>query len=150
MDTVIANREVYAPRSGEVIRAHVWQGGTDPTTTDAWGNYILVEFSPNKYWLAAHFESQIWSVGDKVTKGDFIGTQGATGNVTGPHTHWEYWNGGQNTSYRRDPSIVIRIPSDVGRYNIYWDGEGPPIPGGGGSLHWWLLKKIKNKKRRGY
>lgn len=147
MDTVISNSQVFAPRAGEIIRAHHWEGGTDPSTTDAWGNYILVEFSPGRYWLAAHFASQIHSVGDFLEKGQFIGTQGATGNVTGPHTHWEYWSGGESTAYRRDPEIVLGIPSVVGRYSVEWDGDEPPVPGGGGSLPIWLLKKIKDKRR---
>lgn len=146
MDTVIGNSQVYAPRAGTVVRAHHWQGGTDPSTADAWGNYILVEYGPDKYWLAAHFASQIHTVGDVLAKGQFIGTQGATGNVTGPHTHWEYWNGGESTAYRADPEIVLHIPSVVGRYNVVWNGEEPPHSGGG-RFPIWLFKKIKDRRR---
>ena len=141
MDTVISNSLVYAPRGGTIITAHHWQGGTDPATADAWGNYILVQFASSKYWLAAHFANQIWGEGEEIRKG-------ATGNVTGSHTHWEYWSGGQSIAYRLDPAIVLGIPSDVGVYQVIWDADSPP--GENGSLPGWLLAAIKKKRRRGH
>lgn len=89
IDTVHTNHQSYAPMAGTVETAHTWQGGT--TGNDSWGNYIVVKMSDNSYWLAAHFTSQIHSVGETITRGQYIGEQGRTGNVTGIHTHWEYW-----------------------------------------------------------
>jgi murein DD-endopeptidase MepM/ murein hydrolase activator NlpD len=33
-------------------------------------------------------------VGQKIAKGQAVGLAGATGRATGPHLHWEVWNGG--------------------------------------------------------
>lgn len=39
--------------------------------------------------------------GQQVTAGQRIGAQGATGNVTGTHLHWETWNNGKPVNPRR-------------------------------------------------
>lgn len=120
----------FAPMAGTVETAHTWQGTT--TGNDSWGNYIVVKMSDNSYWLAAHFESQIHKVGDVITRGQYIGHQGKTGNVTGIHTHWEYWVGGYGTAYRTDPSAILGIPNQVGTFDVEWDATNPPTPPGPG------------------
>lgn len=146
IDTVHGNHLAYAPESGTVVAAHTWQGGT--TGIDSWGNYIVVDMGSSTYWLAAHFAAQTHSVGEQITKGDLIGTQGRTGNVTGVHTHWEYWVGGQSTKYRQDPATLLGIPNGRGIYQVSWDASGPaPDPGPSPSpgklkLPVWLLFKM--------
>lgn len=39
--------------------------------------------------------------GQQVTAGQRVGAQGATGNVTGTHLHWETWNNGKPVNPRR-------------------------------------------------
>ena len=132
LDTVHTNLQAFAPKSGTVVVAHTWQGGT--SGNDSWGNYIVVSMGNNQFWLAGHLASQSHTVGEVINEGDFIGTQGRTGNVTGIHTHWEFWNGGQSTRYRTDPSTILRIPNAVGTYSVEWDTESiepgpePPTP----------------------
>ena len=132
LDTVHTNLQAFAPKSGTVVVAHTWQGGI--SGNDSWGNYIVVSMGNNQFWLAGHLASQSHTVGEVINEGDFIGTQGRTGNVTGIHTHWEFWNGGQSTRYRTDPSTILRIPNAVGTYSVEWDTEStepgpePPIP----------------------
>ena len=145
IDTVHGDHRAYAPKAGRVVVAHTWQGGT--TGVDSWGNYIVVEFADREYWLAAHFTEQLHHIGETLEAGEFIGIQGITGNVTGVHTHWEYWSGGANTNYRQDPSPIIGIPNAVGTYPVTWDtGSGPgPGPTPVGSIPIWLLFKIKGR-----
>lgn len=127
IDTVHTDHKAFAPYGGTVMRAWHWEGGT--AGHNSWGNHIVVKFAENQYWLAAHFASQIWSEGDTITQGQYIGEQGATGNVTGIHTHWEYWNGGYSVNYRDNPAIILRIPNAVGTYDVEWDAGGePPTP----------------------
>lgn len=147
IDTVHGNHLAYAPASGTVVVAHVWQGGTEGN--DSWGNYIVVDMGNNTYWLAAHFAAQTHIVGEQIAKGDLIGTQGKTGNVTGIHTHWECWVGGQSTEYRQDPSTLLGIPNGRGTYEVSWDAENPPGPGPSPDpikLPVWLLFKFSNNR----
>lgn len=138
IDTVHNNHLAYAPASGTVVVAHVWHGTT--ADEDSWGNYIVVDMGNNNYWLAAHFTDQLHTVGEVVSKGDFIGQQGMTGNVTGIHTHWEYWAGGQSTAYRQDPSPLLGIPNGApATYDVSWDAGEPPGPGTGHKIPIWLL-----------
>lgn len=150
IDTVHTDYKAYAPVAGTVVTAHIWEGSS--TGVDSWGNYIVVSMGDNKYWLAAHFTTQRWNVGDTIAKGDFIGTQGQSGNVTGTHTHWEYWVGGFGTRYRQDPSTILGIPNGVGTYAVEWDGGGtptPPDPPGppapGGKLPIWVYFKLSRR-----
>lgn len=147
IDTVHTNHLAYAPAGGTIVVAHVWQGTTEHN--DSWGNYIVVDMGNNRYWLAAHFTQQLNTVGQVLKKGDYIGTQGRTGNVTGVHTHWEYWVGGQSTAYRSDPSQILGIPNGApATYDVSWDAEEPPGPGPGpgpgpsGKIPVWLLFKF--------
>lgn len=145
IDTVHNNHLAYAPAAGTVVVAHVWQGGTE--NEDSWGNYIVVDIGNNQYWLAAHFADQIHTAGERVAKGQYIGTQGATGDVTGIHTHWELWSGGQSTAYRADPSSLLGIPNGAPAwYDVSWDSTDPPGPGPGpaaGKIPVWLLFKFR-------
>ena len=118
IDTVHGDLLAYAPKAGKIVVAHTWQGGT--TGVDSWGNYIVVDMGNNEYWLAAHFKSQTHKVNETIAQGQLIGAQGATGNVTGVHTHWEYWKGGQSTQYRQDPSSILGIPNEVGSFDVVW------------------------------
>ena len=156
IDTVHNNLLAYAPASGTVVTAHVWQGGTEGN--DSWGNYIVVDMGNGSYWLAAHFTAQTHSVGEHLDAGQLIGTQGQTGNATGVHTHWEYWVGGQSTAYRRDPAPMLGLPSVTGPaqvFDVEWDtdvpGPGPgPDPDPGPSwdkIPGWLLFKMAERGR---
>lgn len=71
---------IYAPADGKVIKAG--NGGS-------YGNETNIEHANGVVTLYAHQTTISVSVGSTVKRGDQIGTVGATGNVTGPHLHWE-------------------------------------------------------------
>lgn len=71
---------VAAFASGEVVRA-----GWD----DSYGNYIQIKHSETCSTLYAHCSQLLCAVGDEVEKGQTIAKSGATGQVTGPHLHFE-------------------------------------------------------------
>ncbi len=55
----------------------------------AYGNYLVIYHGDNIYSLYAHASSLLVSEGQTVTKGQQIMKSGHSGNVTGPHLHFE-------------------------------------------------------------
>ncbi|MFE1753979.1 M23 family metallopeptidase [Streptomyces anandii] len=71
---------VHAVGIGTVVQTG-WGG--------AYGNQIVIKMADGTYTQYGHLSSIGVSVGQKVTPGQQIGLSGATGNVTGPHLHFE-------------------------------------------------------------
>ncbi|MGW6544915.1 M23 family metallopeptidase [Streptomyces massasporeus] len=71
---------VHAVGMGEVVEAG-WGG--------SYGNQVVIKMNDGTYTQYGHLSSVGVSVGQKVTPGQQIGLSGATGNVTGPHLHFE-------------------------------------------------------------
>ncbi|MFJ2733455.1 M23 family metallopeptidase [Streptomyces sp. NPDC087317] len=71
---------VHAVGSGTVVDAG-W-GGT-------YGNQVVIRMADGMYTQYGHLSSIQVSVGQQVIPGQRIGLSGATGNVTGPHLHFE-------------------------------------------------------------
>ncbi|MFJ3234497.1 M23 family metallopeptidase [Streptomyces sp. NPDC086787] len=71
---------VHAVGSGTVVSTG-WGG--------AYGNQIVIRMADGTYTQYGHLSSIGVSEGQKVTPGQQIGLSGATGNVTGPHLHFE-------------------------------------------------------------
>jgi murein DD-endopeptidase MepM/ murein hydrolase activator NlpD len=78
--TASTGTPVHAVGAGTVVTA-----GFD----SAYGNNVVIRHSDGIYTLCAHMSSLSVSVGETVTTGQQIGLSGATGNVTGPHVHFE-------------------------------------------------------------
>ncbi|MFG2309445.1 peptidoglycan DD-metalloendopeptidase family protein [Streptomyces sp. NPDC048566] len=55
----------------------------------AYGNQVVIQHADGRYSQYAHMSSLSVSAGQSVTEGQQIGLSGATGNVTGPHLHFE-------------------------------------------------------------
>ncbi len=81
----IANKvgtPIYAAEAGTIeISATGWNGG--------YGNTLLINHGNGKKTRYGHLTSLYVKVGDKVTKGENIGTMGSTGRSTGSHLHFE-------------------------------------------------------------
>ncbi|MGI5340488.1 M23 family metallopeptidase [Streptomyces sp. CA-181903] len=71
---------VHAVGAGTVVEAGF--GG-------AYGNNIVIKHNDGTYTQYGHLSSIGVSVGQTVTPGQQIGLSGSTGNVTGPHLHFE-------------------------------------------------------------
>ncbi|MFC8145678.1 M23 family metallopeptidase [Streptomyces paradoxus] len=71
---------VHAVGAGTVVEAG-WGG--------SYGNQIVIKMNDGTYTQYGHLSSTGVSVGQQVTPGQQIGLSGATGNVTGPHLHFE-------------------------------------------------------------
>ncbi|AKN70903.1 peptidase [Streptomyces sp. PBH53] len=55
----------------------------------AYGNQVVIRLNDGHYAQYAHLSQLSVSAGQTVTAGQQIGLSGATGNVTGPHLHFE-------------------------------------------------------------
>ncbi|WP_225830353.1 M23 family metallopeptidase [Streptomyces sp. NK08204] len=71
---------VHAVGTGTVVSAG-WGG--------AYGNQIVIRMTDGMYTQYGHLSSIGVTVGQQVVPGQQIGLSGATGNVTGPHLHFE-------------------------------------------------------------
>ncbi|WP_062216377.1 peptidoglycan DD-metalloendopeptidase family protein [Streptomyces sp. NBRC 109706] len=75
---------VVAITAGEVVTAG--SGGS-------YGNEVVVRHADGHYSQYAHLSSISVAVGQSVGAGEQLGLSGATGNVTGPHLHFEVRTG---------------------------------------------------------
>jgi murein DD-endopeptidase MepM/ murein hydrolase activator NlpD len=78
--------EVIAAQNGRVIWAN-W--------LSSYGKAIMIDHGGGIVTLYAHNSSMMVKKGDDVTKGQKIALTGATGNVTGPHLHFEVRKNGE-------------------------------------------------------
>ena len=78
-----------AAESGTVIEANNYD-----SWGYSWGYYVLIYHNGTYTTRYAHMSSLIVSAGQYVEKGQIIGYEGATGNVTGPHLHFEVYQNG--------------------------------------------------------
>ncbi|MFI9627367.1 peptidoglycan-binding protein [Streptomyces sp. NPDC052042] len=78
---------VYAAAAGTVIRrgSNVLTGRT--------GNGLVISHGGNRYTYYGHLNAFRVALNAKVAAGQRIGDMGATGNVTGPHLHFETHTG---------------------------------------------------------
>jgi len=77
---------IAAAGDGVVIYAG-WESG--------YGNYTCIDHGRGISSCYAHQSSINVSVGQTVHRGDIIGSEGSTGNSTGPHVHFEIRVNGQ-------------------------------------------------------
>ncbi|WP_030912207.1 M23 family metallopeptidase [Streptomyces sp. NRRL F-5126] len=75
---------VHAVAAGTVVTAG-WGG--------SYGNQVVIRHDDGHYSQYGHLSSLSVSAGQSVTEGEQIGLSGATGNVTGPHLHFEIRTG---------------------------------------------------------
>ena len=58
------------------------------------GQCVIIDHGQKLFTIYMHLSKTDVNVGDRLRKGDRIGLSGATGRVTGPHTHFGVrWNG---------------------------------------------------------
>ncbi len=87
--------DIVAAKSGVV---------SSPMTHWSYGNNVVINHGDGYVTLYAHCSQLLVSPGETVSQGQVIAKVGATGNVTGPHLHFEvYYNG-----VRQNPANFIQ------------------------------------------
>lgn len=107
--TISANRGQYTPFAGQPAREH---GGIDfamdigtPIYAIEDGTVIWSQWDPTGggemikikadsdggETLFLHLSERLVSIGQKVKRAELIAKSGGTGNVSGPHLHFEFW-----------------------------------------------------------
>lgn len=87
---------VVAAESGMVIAANDYD-----SWGESWGYYVLIYHNGTFTTRYAHLSALTVSVGQYVEKGTVVGYEGATGNVTGPHLHFEVYENGSRVDPMR-------------------------------------------------
>lgn len=79
----------------------------------SFGNCIILDHEGTPYYtITAHHQAIYVSAGDRVKRGQVIGTMGMTGRTTGPHVHWGMdENDGFPPKREQDSAGIWRITS---------------------------------------
>ena len=101
---------VYAAEGGDILAAGIINNSYG---NSQYGKCILINHRNGYYTFYAHLDTVLVQVGQSVLAGTKIGTVGQTGNVTGPHLHFEVrTNPNWNRSYFIDPEALCGIAID--------------------------------------
>jgi len=78
--TAAKGTPIQATGDGKVIKSR---------RSPSYGNYIVIKHNDEYETLYAHLDKRMVKKGQKVKRGDQIGTVGSTGRSTAPHLHYE-------------------------------------------------------------
>lgn len=106
IDLVGDTKEIYAVQSGIVYRSSYDYSG--------WGKYIVVKQIDGLYAIYAHMSKSYKSAGQAVTAGERIGAEGATGQVTGAHLHFELRKIYEDKYSTINPAEYLMLQSKIG------------------------------------
>lgn len=87
---------IYAPAPGRVVKVSYSPIG--------YGNHLMIQHGYGYITLFGHCSKIFVKPGAEVSAGQLIAHVGATGNVTGPHLHYEVWN---NDGTKFDPDEFL-------------------------------------------
>ncbi|MFJ8146198.1 peptidoglycan DD-metalloendopeptidase family protein [Streptomyces sp. NPDC096048] len=116
----------FPAMTGTPIRAADDGRVTTARSGGPYGRHVIIDHGGGLSSLYAHMSQMAADVGDAITRGEGIGKVGATGNVTGPHLHFEARRGGRTV----DPMPYLY---DDGGYlppgiSLVANGTGKPEP----------------------
>ena len=121
------NAPIEAFIGGEVLYAGNGRSGTG---VGGYGNVVVIRDGKGKAHVYAHLHSLSVRKGQNVSKGQVIGRQGATGQVTGAHLHYEVRKkSSPSLGWTNDQQNTTHNPTDyVKNYNLiavdgFWGPE---------------------------
>lgn len=124
VDLVCDDRNVRSVMGGTVLQSRIVDQSSGDRTWE-WGNYVSIRGDDGFVIYYCHLEKRLVENGERVSAGQLIGIEGATGRVTGRHLHFEVRDlGGQ----QRDPCAYLGIPNVSG---FEYDPPEPEVQ------NWW-------------
>ena len=105
------SEDIVAVADGNVVRSRIVTDKSNATWE--WGEYIAITGVDGKTIYYCHLSKRLVKVGAKVKAGDIIGVQGATGQATGAHLHFEVRHG----SKQLNAAEYLGIKNAVGTYD---------------------------------
>lgn len=112
------DKTIYAARAGTVIKR-----GVDPK---GWGNFVIARQTDGHEVCYAHLDIVYVKQGQVIAEGDKIGVQGSTGNSTGPHLHFEVWEGNWEDRNDINAAEYLGIANEKGPAK--YAGSFPDVP----------------------
>ena len=116
-------KEIHSTVSGTVVRAG-WENDADHSQGFGLRVVILRDGPQNEYYYFGHLSEIRVKAGDRVGITDIIGTEGSTGQSTGPHCHYEC-RLHDSKAMHQNISTISGIPNAPG---IYDDGFRQQMP----------------------
>ena len=114
VDLVGTDKTLVAPCAGKVGWAGVYNDSASGGRTWEWGGYVRID-TPDGYSVyLCHMATVAVRIGQEVSEGDVIGTEGSTGKSTGNHCHFEVRKGGKSA----DPTSYLGIANRAGTYPV--------------------------------
>ena len=107
----IGGDEVVAAADGKVVRSRIVTDKRDATWE--WGEYIAITGTDGITVYYCHLAKRMVQVGANVKAGDVIGIEGATGQATGKHLHFECRHGSKHI----DAAEYLGIANKLGTYD---------------------------------
>ena len=102
-----AGTPVVAPTAGTITAVDFQKGGA--------GHYVVMRSVDGRDFFLCHFQkgSTIVTVGQAVSAGQQLASVGSTGSSSGPHLHFEIWEGGWRQGHPVDPLAQLKLWAGV-------------------------------------
>ena len=124
----IMGEPIIAHSAGTIVSCVSWQKNNKGATgTASYGNYVKIDHGDGYETLYAHLASVKVKKGQRVKRGEVIGTMGNTGNSYGTHLHFEVRKNGSRIDPTKyiDADLPITDRIDV-EYRVYVEGRWLP------------------------
>lgn len=105
--TAATGTPVVAPTAGTITAVDFQKAGA--------GYYVVMRSVDGRDFFFCHFQkgTTAVAVGQPVTAGQQLGAVGMTGDASGPHLHFEIWEGGWQQGHPVDPLAQLKLWAGV-------------------------------------